>query len=48
MSALSPDAFVERMREEGSRRYHDKHAFNLRMHAGELSRTDIQTWVVNR
>ncbi len=29
-------------------RYHDKHPFNLRMHAGELSREEIQTWVRNR
>ena len=45
---LSADAFVARMREEGSRRYHDKHPFNLKMHAGQLSKHAIQTWVVNR
>jgi pyrroloquinoline-quinone synthase len=46
--ALSPDAFVERLRAEGSQRYHDKHPFNLRMHAGQLSRAELQRWVTNR
>jgi pyrroloquinoline-quinone synthase len=45
---LAPDAFVERLREEGARRYHDHHPFNLRMHAGELAKEDLQRWVVNR
>jgi len=29
-------------------RYHHRHPFNLRMHAGELSREEIRTWVRNR
>jgi pyrroloquinoline-quinone synthase len=45
---LAPDAFVERLRAEGAPRYHDRHPFNLRMHAGELSREDLQRWVRNR
>jgi pyrroloquinoline-quinone synthase len=45
---LSPDAFVERLRAEGAPRYHDRHPFNLRMHAGELSRDELQRWVQNR
>ncbi len=48
MSLLSPDAFVERLRAEGEARYHDKHPFHVRMHAGELSRAQIQAWVANR
>ena len=36
------------MRDEGERRYHDKHPFNLRMHAGELKKRDLQRWVRNR
>ncbi len=45
---LPADAFVERLRAEGSARYHDHHPFNLRMHAGALSREELQRWVTNR
>lgn len=45
---LSADAFVERLREEGKSRYHDLHPFHIAMHAGELSREQIQAWVRNR
>lgn len=48
MSALSPEAFVERLRAEGEARYHDKHPFHVRMHEGKLSRAQIQAWVTNR
>jgi pyrroloquinoline-quinone synthase len=40
--------FVERLRFEGAQRYHSRHGFNLRMHAGELSKAELQRWVVNR
>jgi pyrroloquinoline-quinone synthase len=45
---LAPDAFVERLRAEGAPRYHDRHPFNGRMHAGDLSREELQRWVRNR
>ncbi len=45
---LSRDAFMIRLREEGARRYHDHHSFHRRMHAGDLSRAEIQAWVLNR
>jgi pyrroloquinoline-quinone synthase len=45
---LAADAFVERLRGEGSARYHDKHPFNVRMHAGALSKEELQRWVINR
>lgn len=45
---LAPDAFVERLRSEGAARYHDKHPFNVRMHAGALSKEELQRWVINR
>lgn len=49
MSApLDRDAFVARLREEGERRYHDLHDFHVRMHAGALSRRQLQAWVENR
>ncbi|KYG09037.1 pyrroloquinoline quinone biosynthesis protein C [Sorangium cellulosum] len=45
---LSREAFVARLRDEGARRYHDNHGFHQRMHRGELSRREIQGWVLNR
>ena len=49
MSAmLSPEAFVERLRQEGVRRYHDSHPYHQAMHAGRLSKAQLQAWVANR
>lgn len=45
---LSDDAFLARLRAVGAARYHDKHPFHLRMHAGELSKDELRTWLVNR
>ena len=45
---LERDAFVERLRAEGKRRYHDVHPFHVAMHAGRLSKAQIQAWVLNR
>jgi coenzyme PQQ biosynthesis protein C len=45
---LDPEAFVARLRQEGEKRYHDRHPFHVRMHAGKLSRRQIQAWVENR
>jgi pyrroloquinoline-quinone synthase len=45
---LGRDEFLERLRAEGKRRYHDQHPFHIKMHAGELSKEQIQGWVLNR
>jgi pyrroloquinoline-quinone synthase len=45
---LPPDEFVARLREEGVRRYHDQHPFHELMHAGALTRAQLQAWVLNR
>ena len=45
---MSAGAFEARLRRIGEERYHHRHPFNLRMHAGRLSREEIQTWVRNR
>jgi len=45
---LSPDELVARLRAEGVRRYHDHHPFHELMHAGRLTRSQLQTWVLNR
>jgi pyrroloquinoline-quinone synthase len=46
--ALSAEALIERLREEGARRYHDHHPFHVAMHAGTLSREQLQAWTLNR
>jgi pyrroloquinoline-quinone synthase len=50
MSDYSPDElrFHERLKEVGSRSYHDRHPFHERMNAGQLSREAIRGWVANR
>src|SRR5580704_16849774 len=48
MPRLSRDEFLARLRAEGERRYHDRHPFHLRMHAGELTREQLQGWTLNR
>jgi pyrroloquinoline-quinone synthase len=45
---VDSDAFINRLRAEGRARYHDKHPFHVQMHAGQLSRAQIQAWVINR
>ncbi len=47
-SPLPRDEFLARLRAVGEGRYHDRHPFHRRMNAGELSRAEIQRWVVNR
>jgi len=48
MTAWSREAFVEKLRSEGASRYHDHHAFHVRMHEGTLTRAELQAWVQNR
>lgn len=45
---LSPDDFVEWLRKEGASRYHDAHPVHALMHAGRLTREQLQGWVLNR
>jgi pyrroloquinoline-quinone synthase len=45
---LSAAELIERLRSEGARRYHDHHPFHVAMHAGKLSRQQLQAWVCNR
>ncbi len=45
---LSTEAFIQRLRDEGKKRYHNLHPFHLRMHRGELSKRQVQAWVANR
>jgi len=45
---LSPADFVEQLRSEGAKRYHDEHPFHRRMHEGKLDRKALKSWVLNR
>ena len=45
---LSPDDFAATLRTIGEERYHHRHPFNQRMHAGELSQRALRSWVANR
>jgi pyrroloquinoline-quinone synthase len=45
---LTENEFVARLRDEGQRRYHDQHPFHELMHAGSLSREQLQAWTLNR
>jgi pyrroloquinoline-quinone synthase len=40
--------FEARLRAVGDAQYHDKHPFNQRMHAGELTEPELRGWVRNR
>ncbi|HEV2553509.1 MAG TPA: pyrroloquinoline-quinone synthase PqqC [Bosea sp. (in: a-proteobacteria)] len=48
MSLLSPDAFLDRLRDVGARRYHDRHPFHRRLHSGLCSKGEVQAWALNR
>ena len=46
--SLSEEAFVDWLTQEGRDRYHDHHPFNRLMHEGQLTRLQLQQWVLNR
>jgi len=45
---LSRAEFIERIRQEGERRYHDHHRYHVLMHDGKLTKLQLQQWVLNR
>jgi pyrroloquinoline-quinone synthase len=47
-SATSSQRLLERLKCEGTQRYHAQHPFHLRMHEGLLSQRELQSWVANR
>ena len=46
--AWTPDELEDRLRGLAGERYHHRHPFNLRMHAGELAPEELRRWVLNR
>jgi len=45
---LSTEEFAGWLRREGERRYHDRHPFHVLMHDGNLTKAQLQQWVLNR
>jgi pyrroloquinoline-quinone synthase len=45
---LSREELHQRLQAVGESRYHHRHPFHLRMHAGELTRAQLQAWTLNR
>lgn len=45
---LSAEELERQLRVIGAERYHDKHPYQILMHEGKLTRTQIQAWVLNR
>jgi pyrroloquinoline-quinone synthase len=45
---LGSEEFIEWLRSEGGRRYHDAHPFHVMMHEGKLTPEQLQDWVRNR
>lgn len=45
---LNEPQLLAQLRQVGTERYHDRHPFHARMHAGELSKPELQVWVENR
>src|SRR5947209_19196661 len=46
--SLSEEAFVNWLTQEGRARYHNHHPFHRLMHEGQLTRLQLQQWVLNR
>jgi pyrroloquinoline-quinone synthase len=45
---LSKEELHRCLQAVGEKRYHHRHPFHLRMHAGELTRAQLQAWALNR
>jgi len=45
---LTPDELEAELRRIGDVRYHARHPFHRLLHAGELSRFQVQAWALNR
>jgi pyrroloquinoline-quinone synthase len=45
---LQPDEFEAAIRSVGAERYHDKHPFHRLLHGGQLTKSQVQAWALNR
>ena len=48
MSLMSPAEFEAALRAIGASRYHNLHPFHRLLHGGDLDRTQVQAWALNR
>lgn len=48
MEMLTRQQLRDALQQTGEAMYHHKHPFHLRMHAGELTRPQLQAWALNR
>lgn len=48
MSLMSPDELEAALRAIGAERYHNHHPFHQLLHAGKLTRGQVQAWALNR
>ncbi len=48
MTLLSPQEFESHLRQIGAARYHNLHPFHRLLHSGELDKTQVQAWALNR
>ncbi len=45
---LTPEQLEAALRSIGAERYHDRHPFHILLHAGRLTRAQVQAWALNR
>ncbi len=45
---LTTQELEDRLRAIGAERYHSNHPFHKQLHAGELSKAQVQAWAINR
>lgn len=48
MTVLSPADLENHLRAIGAERYHNRHPFHRALHDGQLDRTQVQAWALNR
>ncbi|MGI9494165.1 MAG: pyrroloquinoline-quinone synthase PqqC [Geminicoccaceae bacterium] len=45
---MTPDELEAGLRKIGAERYHNNHRFHKRLHSGELNKSQVQAWALNR
>jgi pyrroloquinoline-quinone synthase/pyrroloquinoline quinone biosynthesis protein D len=45
---MTPEELEAALRRIGAERYHNNHSFHKQLHAGELTRPQVQAWALNR
>ncbi|MDH3664309.1 MAG: pyrroloquinoline quinone biosynthesis protein C, partial [Alphaproteobacteria bacterium] len=45
---MTADQLEDALRKIGEERYHNHHCFHKRLHAGEMTKPQVQAWALNR